>query len=135
MYQNEWLPEMFSDFFNRDYMAKTKATAPAINVLESDDSYVVEVAAAGMKREDFDVRLNEDGDLHVKTTPSESALPANMHYLRREFAYGTFEQTLLLPDDVNREHIQARVADGVLTVTLPKLKAEESKPSRSINVL
>ena len=135
MYQNEWLPEMFSDFFNRDYMSKTKATAPAINVLESDDCYVVELAAAGMKREDFDVRLNEDGDLHVKMTPSESPLSARMHYLRREFAYGTFEQTLLLPDDVDRERIQARVADGVLTVTLPKLKAEAPKPSRSINVL
>lgn len=135
MYQNEWLPEMFSDFFNRDYMPKTKATAPAINVLEADDSYIVELAAAGMKREDFDVKLNENGDLHVKMSHADKSEDKKAHYLRREFAYDAFEQTLILPDDVDRDNIQARVADGVLTVTLPKLKPATTQASRSIDVL
>ena len=56
------------------------------------------------------------------------------HYLRREFAYLKYEQTLILPDDVDKQGIAARVADGVLTVTLPKVKAEESKVERTIEV-
>ena len=56
------------------------------------------------------------------------------HYLRREFAYSKFEQTLILPDDVDRNNISAKVADGVLTVTLPKLKKEEQNVVRQITV-
>ena len=56
------------------------------------------------------------------------------HYLRREFAYSKFEQTLILPDDVDKEKIKAGVADGVLTVELPKIKKEEHKISRQITV-
>ena len=56
------------------------------------------------------------------------------HYLRREFAYSKYEQTLILPDDVNKQDISARVADGVLTIALPKIKVEENKVARSIEI-
>ena len=56
------------------------------------------------------------------------------HYLRREFAYSKFEQTLILPDDVDRNLISAKVEDGVLTVNLPKIKREEQKVSRHIEI-
>jgi len=56
------------------------------------------------------------------------------HYLRREFAYSKYEQTLILPDDVQKEGIAARVANGVLTVVLPKIKVQEQKVARQITV-
>lgn len=57
------------------------------------------------------------------------------HYLRREFNYSKYEQTLILPDDVNKEQIAAKVADGVLSVTLPKnVKEEEPKVERQISI-
>ncbi|MBF1418323.1 MAG: Hsp20/alpha crystallin family protein [Prevotella histicola] len=56
------------------------------------------------------------------------------HYLRREFAYSKYEQTLILPDDVEKEHIAARVVNGVLTVTLPKIKVDVQKIARQITV-
>lgn len=134
--KNSWLPDVFNDFFDTDFMPRTNATAPAINVKESADDYEVEVAAPGMTKEDFNVHLNQEGDLHIKMESKKEHTDDNKkaHYLRREFAYSKFEQTLILPDDVDRNNISARVADGVLTVTLPKVKKEEQNVVRQITV-
>lgn len=64
--KNSWLPDVFNDFFDTDFMPKANATAPAINVKESEIDYEVEVAAPGMTKEDFNVHLNQDGDLSIK---------------------------------------------------------------------
>ena len=134
--KNSWLPDVFNDFFDTDFMPRTSATAPAINVQESADDYDVEVAAPGMTKEDFNVHLNQEGDLHIKMESKKEHTDDNKkaHYLRREFAYSKFEQTLILPDDVDRNNISARVADGVLTVVLPKIKKEEQNVVRQITV-
>lgn len=134
--KNGWLPEVFNDFFYTDYMPRTSATAPAINVKETAASYIVEMAAPGMRKEDFAVHINDDGDLTIKMeNKHENAGEAEKaHYLRREFAYSKYEQTLILPDDVDRTKIAASVADGVLTVTLPKITREEHKVSRQIEI-
>ena len=134
--KNSWLPDVFNDFFDTDFMPRTSATAPAINVKESADDYEVEVAAPGMTKEDFNGHLNQEGDLHIKMESKKEHTDDNKkaHYLRREFAYSKFEQTLILPDDVDRNNISARVADGVLTVTLPKVKKEEQNVVRQITV-
>lgn len=65
-YRNAWLPEVFNDFFDTENMPKANATAPAINVKETPSEYVVEMAAPGMRKEDFGVHINNDGDLTVK---------------------------------------------------------------------
>ena len=134
--KNSWLPDVFNDFFDTDFMPRTNATAPAINVKESEVDYEVEVAAPGMTKEDFNVHLNQEGDLHIKMESKKEHTDDNKkaHYLRREFAYSKFEQTLILPDDVDRNNISARVADGVLTVVLPKIKKEEQNVVRQITV-
>lgn len=134
--KNSWLPDVFNDFFDTDFMPRTSATAPAINVKESADDYEVEVAAPGMTKEDFNVHLNQEGDLHIKMESKKEHTDDNKkaHYLRREFAYSKFEQTLILPDDVDKNNISARVADGVLTVVLPKIKKEEQNVVRQITV-
>ena len=136
VYRNSWLPEVFNDFFNTENMPKANATAPAINVKETADEYIVELAAPGMSKEDFDVHINADGDLNIKMESKQEKKEEDKkaHYLRREFAYSKYEQTLILPDDVNRDNIAARVADGVLTVDLPKVKKEENKGTRQITV-
>ncbi len=134
--RDQWLPEIFNDFFDTEFMPKTKATAPAINVKESDIDYEVEVAAPGMTKDDFNVHINKDGDLTIKMESSKETKDENKksHYLRREFSYSKFEQTLILPDDVKKEEISAKVNDGVLTVVLPKMKKEEVNVVRQITV-
>ncbi|MBQ2553675.1 MAG: Hsp20/alpha crystallin family protein [Prevotella sp.] len=136
MYRNSWLPEVFNDFFNTVNLPKANATAPAINVLESEDKYQVEVAAPGMTKEDFDVNINDEGDLTIKMENKHETTDENKkaHYLRREFSYSKYEQTLILPDDVDKENIAARVADGVLTIDLPKIVQKQVKVARQIAV-
>ena len=136
MRSNNWIPAVFNDLFNTEFLPKVSATAPAINVKESDKAYTVELAAPGMKKEDFNVHINDEGNLVVKMENKNEAKEEDKttRYLRREFSYSKFEQTLILPDDVKKDAISAKVENGVLTVELPKLVEEKVKLSRQIDI-
>ena len=136
MRSNNWIPAVFNDLFNTEFLPKVSATAPAINVKESDKAYTVELAAPGMKTEDFNVHINDEGNLVVKMESKNEAKEEDKttRYLRREFSYSKFEQTLILPDDVKKDAISAKVENGVLTVELPKLVEEKVKLSRQIDI-
>ena len=98
-----WLPSIFNDFFDNDWMVKANATAPAINVFETEKEYKEE---------------KKEG-----------------RYLRREFSYSKFQQTMILPDDVDKEKISAQVENGVLNIDLPKFSEQEKeKAKRFIDV-
>ena len=142
-YQN-WLSNLFDDtFFNTDVAPQTRTTAPAINVKETVDEYIMEMAVPGLKKEWVRVNITNDGLLHVaienkmehKEESKENHEPRHEHYLRREFAYGNYEQSYTLPDDVDREKIGASVADGILTIVIPKTTPEqEAKVLKNIEV-
>ena len=127
--RNTWMPDVFNDFFDNDFMTRANATAPAINVKESDKEYTVELAAPGLKKEDFNVNIDRDGNLHIRMESKDEHKDEDKksHYLRREFSYSKYEQTLLLPDDVEKDKIEAKVNDGVLTVNLPKKENKTDK--------
>lgn len=138
-YNNQnWLPSIFNDFFDNNWMVKTNATAPAINVIESEKEYKVEVAAPGMTKDDFNIHLGEDNELVItmeKKNENQEEDKENKKYLRREFSYTKFQQALILPDDVEKENISASVSEGVLTIDLPKRQPEEkAKVSRQIEI-
>ena len=137
MYNNDqnWLPTFFNDFFDNDWMMKTNATAPAINVVESDKDYKVEVAAPGMKKEDFNIHLGENNELVITMEQKNENKEEHKKYLRSEFAYSKFQQSFILPDDVEKEKISASVNDGILTIELPKHAPEEkAKVNRVIEI-
>ena len=137
MYNNDqnWLPTFFNDFFDNDWMMKTNATAPAINVVESDKDYKVEVAAPGMKKEDFNIHLGENNELVITMEQKNENKEEHKKDLRREFAYSKFQQSFILPDDVEKEKISASVNDGILTIELPKHAPEEkAKVNRVIEI-
>ena len=136
MRSNSWIPSVFNDLFDTDFMPRVNSTAPAINVKESDKAYTVELAAPGMKKEDFNVHINDEGNLVVKMESKQEHKDEDKstRYLRREFSYSKYEQTLILPDDVKKDAISARVENGVLTVELPKIVEEKVKVSRQIEI-
>ena len=137
MYNNDqnWLPTFFNDFFDNDWMMKTNATAPAINVVENDKDYKVEVAAPGMRKEDFNIHLGDDNELVITMERKNENKEEHKKYLRREFAYSKFQQSFVLPDDVEKEKINACVNDGILTIDLPKRTPEEkAKINRIIEI-
>ena len=132
-----WLPSIFNDFFDNDWMAKANATAPAINVIETDKAYKLELAAPGMTKEDFSVRIDEENNLVIsmEKKAENKEEKKDGRYLRREFSYSKFQQTMILPDNVDKDHISAQVENGVLNIELPKLSEEEvKKPDRTIEV-
>ena len=124
--QNNWLPSVFTDFFTDDWfpMRAVATTAPAINVKENDKQFTVEIAAPGMTKDDFRVQVNDQDQLviSVEKKNENKDEDKNSKYLRREFNYMRFEQTLQLPDHVNKEAITAKACSGVLKIELPKLE-------------
>jgi len=135
-HNQNWMPDIFNDFFDNTWMERPKATAPAINVLETPEAYQLELAAPGMTKADFDIHLDEDGDLVINMEKKSSENEKQKgHYVRREFSYTKFQQTMLLPEDTDREAIAAKVENGVLTVNLPKIKkAVVEKARKQITV-
>ena len=134
-----WLPTFFNDFFDNDWMLKANATAPAINVIENEKDYKVELAAPGMTKEDFNIQLGNEGELTITmemlSDTKEEPKNENKKYLRREFSYTKFQQSFVLPDDVDKAKISASVNDGVLTIDLPKQAIEEkANASRAIEI-
>lgn len=127
-----WIPSIFNDFFDNEWMDRMNATAPAINVLENEDSYDLELAAPGMTKDDFKIHLDENGNLMIemekKTEEKEGK--RHGHYLRREFSYSKFQQTMVLPDDTDKEKISAFVEHGVLNVNIPKIQKKNCNEAR-----
>lgn len=131
-----WLPDIFNDFFDTNWMSRTNATAPAINVLEHDDKYEIELAAPGLTKDDFKVSLDADGNLSInmEKKQEENGEKKHGHYLRREFSYSQYQQIMTLPEDADREHIEAKVENGVLTVYIPKFVRKQQEAHRLIEV-
>ena len=129
MSSSSWFPTMFDEFFNNDWMPKMQATAPAINVKENSNEYTMEFAVPGIKKEFCRVNLNNDGNLEVTIENKLEHKEDNKkeHYLRREFSYSNYQQVYVLPDDVKKENIAAKVDNGVLTITMPRVSKDDVK--------
>lgn len=132
-----WLPGIFNEFFDNAWIEKANSTAPAINVIENEKDYKIELAAPGLTKDDFNVRIDDDNCLVISLEKQTENKDENDHgrYLRREFSYSKFQQTMILPDDVDIEQINAKVENGVLTVDVPKkAPVEAAKLQRNIEI-
>lgn len=132
------LTDFFNDFFENKALEKVSGTAPAMNVLENDKEYRLDVAVPGMCKDDFKVHLNKDGNLVIEMEKKNCCCKGKENeeekkecrYIRKEFSYSKFSQTLLLPDNADKEKIEAEVNNGILSVVIPKLekvKIEDEK--------
>ena len=134
------IPSLIDSLFSRDWMdwstsnySSTNTTLPAVNIKESDDEYALEVAAPGMKKEDFKINL-ENNQLTI-TSEVKKENKEEDSYTRREFSYQSFQRTFSIPENiVNGEKISAKYSDGILTVKLPKREEVKPKPAREIKI-
>ena len=133
-----WLPSIFNDIFDDDFMGYTPAkqfASPAVNIIENEKDYQIEVAAPGMSKEDFKVRLENDNELVISLEKKNEDKHEKKNYLRREFSYASFKQAFIIPDEVEAEGINAAMVDGVLKITLPKKEGTVKTPaSRQIEI-
>lgn len=134
-------PSFMEDFFMRDLLGgnngelKTSPnTLPAVNFSESNDAYVIELAAPGMKRGDFQVEL----DQHILTVSSARENKSENRqgtYTRKEFNYQRFQRSFALPENkIEGEKINARYSDGILYITVPKKEEAKVKPPKQIAI-
>ncbi len=132
MKSNGWFPTMFDEIFNNEWMPKMKATEPAINVKEDGKAYTMEVAVPGIKKEFCRININNDGNLEVAIENKLEHKEENKkeHFIRREFSYSNYQQTYVLPENVVKEKISAKVENGVLSIVMPKQTKEEEKKSQ-----
>lgn len=136
-----WLPGIFNDLFDSEWMSRVNSSTPAVNIIETDKDYQVEVAAPGMKREDFKIKVNEENQLVISLEKKEERKEDQKEdhkegkYLRREFHYTQFRQVLVLPDQIERDKIGAKMDKGILQINIPKnLEAQKEKKEMTIEV-
>ena len=134
-----WMSDFFNDIFDNSWMIRTNTAAPAVNVVEKESGYELELAAPGLTKEDFHLTLNADGNLVIKvekqTEGSKEENAEKGRILRREWSCSKFRQTMLLPENADREHIAAKVENGVLSVNIPKVvPAKEEEKEHLIEI-
>ena len=134
------LTDFFNDFFDNRQMEKLALSSPAINVKENDKGYKIEVAAPGMCKDDFKIHLNKDGNLVIEMEKTNCGCKdkekdgekKECKYLRKEFSFSKFSQTLLLPDNADKDAIEAHVNNGILYVKIPKTTTEKVEEEKRV---
>lgn len=106
---------------------------PKVNIAETDEEFRVEVAAPGMKRDDFHVELDND-ILRIWTEVQDSREEKNENYTRREFSYESFTRSFHLPNSVEADKIKAKYEDGLLRLMIPKKEEAKKKPPKTIKI-
>lgn len=107
--------------------------SPRTNIRETDDEFLVEMAAPGMKRDDFHVELDNDM-LKIWTEKEQTNEDNNESYTRREFSYESFSRSFFLPNTVEADKIKAKYEDGMLRLMIPKKEEAKRKPPRTIKI-
>jgi len=129
-------PFYVPSFFNDDFfpvLPNRTNSVPAVNIREDEKSYALDLAVPGLDKKDLNIDINED----VLTISSESKNETEESkdgFRRKEFSYRAFTRSFYIPEDVNREMIEANYKDGVLSVNLPKQEEEKSKVTKKIEI-
>ncbi|MBT1696723.1 Hsp20/alpha crystallin family protein [Fulvivirgaceae bacterium PWU4] len=143
--RNRWiensfnLPGMFDDFVTRDLFrpsfSSTGVSTPAVNVIETNDDFRLEMVAPGMKKENFHLEL-QDNVLTISYDHEDNREGArrDWKYITREYNYHSFSRSFSLPETIESEKIQAKYEDGILHVIIPKKDDAKGKRSRQINI-
>ena len=132
-----WLPMIFHDFFGNEWIERAKSVStPAVNIIENDKEYEVQIAAPGVCKEDINVHVNSDNylEITVEDKSENDEKDKKGKFLRREFSYSQFRQTLALPDNVDADKIEATQHNGILKVVIPKKALPAHKEPKKIAI-
>lgn len=131
------LESLMDDFYStemNDWKRKNHssddATLPKVNIFENEKEFRIELAAPGMTRSNFKIELDKD----VLSVSSDFNATDDRQYLKKEFSYESFQRAFSLPDTVDTEKIGASYENGILFITIPKMKARQHEPRKSISV-
>lgn len=135
---NYFPTSFFDDFLTKDLFdwsgwTSQGASIPRTNIVETDEEFMVQLAAPGMKKEDFLLELDNDM-LIIQVENNNAEDEQNVHYMRREFNYQNFKRSFHLPNTVEIDKIEAQYKDGLLNLTIPKKEEARRKPVKTISI-
>ncbi len=121
-FENFWNADQFfpDDFF----LQMRNRWLPAVNIKDNKGDFEIDVAAPGFNKKDFDIRV-ENGMIFISAKMKESKEEKETNYTRKEFSYSSFERSFTLPENIDEKSVSAKYSDGVLKLTLKKLKAKK----------
>ncbi len=131
-------PRMWDDLFTKDFIPElfengSFKSVPAVNIVEGNDEFIIEVAAPGLNKKDFNISL-DNNQLTISSEKEDKIEDQNEKTVRREFRYDSFCRTFTLPETVESDKIRAKHNDGILYVTIPKKEVAKIKPARQIQI-
>ena len=124
----DFMPTLFNELMNWN---DTTYSTPRMNIMETKDNYKLELCIPGLTKEDVKLSIDVEGNLVVEmskeTKNEKKENKEEMRYLRHEFSVEHFRQTVMLPEDIHKEQISAKVENGILDIVIPKVTVEEKK--------
>lgn len=134
--RNSYKPFLWSSLFDDDFfpvVSNRNTSMPAVNIREDEKRYLLDLAVPGMDKKDLKIEINEDV-LTISSEHKEEKEENRDDYKRREFSYSSFCRSFYLPENVNKEKIEANYRDGILTVVLPKDTEEKTKLTKQVKI-
>ena len=122
----DFMPTLFNELMNWN---DTTYSTPRMNIMETKDNYKLELCIPGLTKEDVKLSIDAEGNLVVEMVKENKVeeKKEEMRYLRHEFSVEHFRQTVMLPEDIHKENISAKVENGILDIVIPKVTVEEKK--------
>ncbi len=124
----DFMPTLFNELMNWN---DTTYSTPRMNIMETKDNYKLELCIPGLTKEDVKLSIDAEGNLVVEMVKEDKSEKKEnkeeMRYLRHEFSVEHFRQTVMLPEDIHKEQISAKVENGILDIVIPKVTVEEKK--------
>ena len=134
--QSPFFPSLVDEFVNRDWnleLPSFSTTVPAVNIIEKETEYKIELAVPGMRKDHFEIEM-EDGILSISANQDEEKTSEKGKFTRREFSYNSFRRSFTIPESVDPAKIDANYTEGVLFISLPKRKEALPQPKKLINI-
>jgi HSP20 family protein len=134
--QSPFFPSLVDEFVNRDWnleLPSFSTTVPAVNIIEKETEYKIELAVPGMRKNHFEIEM-EEGILSISANQDEEKTSEKGKFTRREFSYNSFRRSFTIPESVDPVKIDANYTEGVLFISLPKRKEALPQPKKLINI-
>jgi HSP20 family protein len=126
----------FPSLFDDDFFTASNArpnSLPAVNIREDEKNYFLELAVPGMDKKDLKIDINEDV-LTISSETKNENVEQQDDYTRKEFSYSSFVRSFYIPENVNKDQIQANYKDGILSVSFPKMEEEKKKLTKEVKI-
>lgn len=134
-HNSPFFPALFDEWLSNEWLPSSTLPTrqlPAVNIQETDTSFLLELAAPGFKKEDLQVEVEKD--ILSISSQSDAAAEEDAQYTRKEYGYRSFRRTFTIPESVDSKKIEAQYKEGILEVKLPKKKEMLQEAKKSIRI-